>query len=378
MLELLVHGVVPQAAQHGQPGRRRQRVPRERARLVDVADRRQLLHQVAAPAERGERQPAAGDLAEDGQVRDDAEALLRAAAGHAEAGDDLVEDEQRAGQVTEPPQPLEEARHGRDDAHVPGDRLDEHARQPLAVCGHRLGGRVEVVVGADDRVRRHRRRNTGRRRDAERRQPRARRREQGVDVAVVAARELEHAVAARRRAREPDRAHRRLGARGDETHLLHGRHSVDDLGGELDLALGGRAEARPVAGRRPHGLDRLRIGVPEEERPPGHDPVEQAPAVGVLEVRALAPPHEERLVQPDGAHRAHRRVDAARDQRPRPPGQLAAGPHSDGASSLAQYVTIRSAPARRIAVSDSSAACRSSSHPRAAAAFTIAYSPETL
>ena len=37
-----------------------------------------------------------------------------------------------------------------------------------------------------------------------------------------------------------------------------------------------------------------------------------------------------------------------------------------------------SAPARLIAVSDSSAAWRSSSHPCAAAAFTIAYSPETL
>src|SRR5690348_18235845 len=39
---------------------------------------------------------------------------------------------------------------------------------------------------------------------------------------------------------------------------------------------------------------------------------------------------------------------------------------------------MRSAPARLIAVSDSSAAARSSSHPARAAALTIAYSPETL
>ena len=48
------------------------------------------------------------------------------------------------------------------------------------------------------------------------------------------------------------------------------------------------------------------------------------------------------------------------------------------ASSFVQYETMRSAPARTIAVSDSSAAARSSIQPRAAEAFSIAYSPETL
>jgi hypothetical protein len=48
------------------------------------------------------------------------------------------------------------------------------------------------------------------------------------------------------------------------------------------------------------------------------------------------------------------------------------------ASSFVQYETTRSAPARTIAVSDSSAAARSSIQPRAAEAFSIAYSPETL
>ena len=47
-------------------------------------------------------------------------------------------------------------------------------------------------------------------------------------------------------------------------------------------------------------------------------------------------------------------------------------------SPFVQYEMTKSAPARLIAVSDSSAACRSSRRPRAAAALTIAYSPETL
>jgi hypothetical protein len=52
--------------------------------------------------------------------------------------------------------------------------------------------------------------------------------------------------------------------------------------------------------------------------------------------------------------------------------------YNQRASSFVQYETTRSAPARTIAVSDSSAASRSSSHPFAPAAFSIAYSPETL
>jgi hypothetical protein len=55
-----------------------------------------------------------------------------------------------------------------------------------------------------------------------------------------------------------------------------------------------------------------------------------------------------------------------------------AGRYSQPASSFVQYETTRSAPARTIAVSDSSAAWRSSSQPRALAALSIAYSPETL
>src|SRR6476469_3098730 len=50
---------------------------------------------------------------------------------------------------------------------------------------------------------------------------------------------------------------------------------------------------------------------------------------------------------------------------------------SHSAASLAQYVMTRSAPARRIAVSDSRMAVRRSSAPAAAAASSMAYSPET-
>ena len=52
--------------------------------------------------------------------------------------------------------------------------------------------------------------------------------------------------------------------------------------------------------------------------------------------------------------------------------------YNQPASSFVQYETTMSAPARAMAVRDSSAACRSSTQPCAPAAFSIAYSPETL
>src|SRR5207249_12175893 len=110
---------------------------------------------------------------------------------------------------------------------------------------------------------------------------------------------------------------------------------------------------------------------------PGRHPVEEAPAVLGLEIGALAAGVEEWLVEADRTHRANRRADAAGDH------LLCAVPEispyqSQPASSFAQYVITTSAPARRIDVSDSIAAARSSRSPAAAAAFSIAYSPETL
>ena len=54
------------------------------------------VHDVGAAADRGEREAAADDLAEDREVGRDAEPALRAAGPDAEAGDHLVEHEERA------------------------------------------------------------------------------------------------------------------------------------------------------------------------------------------------------------------------------------------------------------------------------------------
>src|SRR5437588_3501738 len=94
LLELLVDGRVAQPAQYGKSGGGCQRIAGERPRLVDVPARGKAIHDLGASAERCQRQPAADDLAEDREIRDDTEALLRSAARDAETRDHLVEDEE--------------------------------------------------------------------------------------------------------------------------------------------------------------------------------------------------------------------------------------------------------------------------------------------
>jgi hypothetical protein len=78
------------------------------------------------PGDRRQRKAAADDLAERADVGRDAVALLRAAIGEAEAGDDLVEDQQMPCGRKARAEGLEKARRRRDD---PLQRLDDDARR---------------------------------------------------------------------------------------------------------------------------------------------------------------------------------------------------------------------------------------------------------
>ncbi len=82
--------------QRREAGRHGDRVAGERPGLIHRPQRRDLLHDVAPPAERADRHAAADHLAERRQVGRDAVEPLRAARAHAKAGHHLVEDEHRA------------------------------------------------------------------------------------------------------------------------------------------------------------------------------------------------------------------------------------------------------------------------------------------
>ena len=98
------------------------------------------------------------------------------------------------------------------------------------------------------------------------------------------------------------------------TSSMEGTASTISSASSTSRSVGG-AERGPFGRRRLYRRDDLGVCVAEDERPPGHDPVEITTALGVLEVGARGAADEERLLQPNCAHGANRRVDPAGDDR---------------------------------------------------------------
>ena len=94
------------------------------------------------------------------------------------------------------------------------------------------------------------------------------------------------------------------------------REARADLVRQLHLAQRRRAEARPALGRVGDRLEHRRVGVAVDQRPPRADVVDEAVAVDVDQLGALAAVDEDRVAA-DRAHRAHGRVDAAGQARER-------------------------------------------------------------
>ena len=107
-------------------------------------------------------------------------------------------------------------------------------------------------------------------------------------MTVVTARELDHAVAAGERPREPERGHRRLRPGRDEPHLLDRRHGVAISAASSTSRSVGAPKLVPSSAAARTASTVSRVGVAEDQRAPRLDPVEQPPAVAGLEVGALA------------------------------------------------------------------------------------------
>ncbi len=201
---------------------------------------------------------------------------------------------------------------GKDEPHVPDDRLDDH-RGDVVVRVEQLLEGGEIVEGSRERVGYRAGGHARRVRQTQRRHTRARLDEQEVRVPVVTADELDDLRALRERARDANRAHRRLRAGAHEADELEARHRVADEPREVELEGARRAEARSLAQRLlERGYD-PRMRVAEDQRAPREDVVHVAVPVDVDEIRALAAVDEERRAA-DRLERAHRRADAARQQ----------------------------------------------------------------
>jgi hypothetical protein len=179
------------------------------------------------------------------------------------------------------------------------------ATQAIRVLLEQRAHRVQVVEarvqGQFGQFRRHARRS----RYAEGLRPAAGLDQEAVGVAVVIALELDETLASGGRARQPERAHRRLGARIDHAYPLQRRHELADPLGHGHLAGTRRAEAQSVGDGPLHRLDDVRMGVAADHRPPGTDVVDITLAVDIENARALGAIEEQRLTA-DAGERAHR------------------------------------------------------------------------
>src|SRR5207244_1262324 len=120
-------GMLAEEVDGGETGGHGEGIAAERAGLIDGAEGRDQVHDLRRPAVGADGEAAADDLAERGEVGRDVEALLRAAEGEAEAGHDLVEDEERAVVLRDLAQEPQVASGGRDTAHIADYRLDDDA-----------------------------------------------------------------------------------------------------------------------------------------------------------------------------------------------------------------------------------------------------------
>ena len=292
-------------------------VARQRAGLVDGAQRRELFHDLAAGTECRHGHAAADDLAHHGDVGRKAfdflgVQALGAAQGDAKARHDLVIDQQRAMLAGQLADATGEVHRGAHKVHIAGNRLHDDAGNVAAHLGKGLFELSNVVVLQHDGVLGHIGRHTGRGRGAEGGQTRAGLDQQRIRMAVVAAVELDDLVAAGVAARQAQRAHAGFGAGADQAHHVHAGHEGADLLGQHHFTFGGCAKAEAFEHGGLHGLDHFGVAVAQDHGAPAADVVSELLIVLVPEIGALGALHKARRAA-HGGESAHGRVHAARD-----------------------------------------------------------------
>ena len=312
-LQVVVHARLAQQTQRRHASGHGQWIARQRARLVDGPDGRDLLHDLAATAVCADRQTPADDLAQAGQIRCDAEAFLRPTQRNAKAGDDLVEDQERPLLACHGAQMLEESGLGRNHTHVARHGLDDH-RRDLAWMG------LEGVTHGRQVVVRHRHRLGSRRGGHTRRigltkrqRSRAGLNKQVVGMTVIATVELEDLVAPGEGSRQTQRAHGGFCARADEAHQVDAREGLLDNTRQVELGFGGGAVAGAAGRGLLDGGDHAGMRVTGDQRPPGCQVIDVAVVVDVPDGGAFGT-RDEAWCAADGAEGSHGRVDAAREQ----------------------------------------------------------------
>lgn len=222
-------------AELGESGDHGEGVSAEGSGLVDGAIGGELVHDIGAAAEGSDGKSAADDLAHGGEVGGEVLEFLDAAFGEAEAGHDFIEDDEGAVLGGEVPHGLKVALAGEDEAGVGGVGLDDDGGDLMAVFFEDFFEAVEVVVGEGDGLGGEGAGDAGGVGLATGEGTGSGGDEEGVDVAVVAALELDDLVTAGESAGEADGGHGGFGAGVDHADFFDGGDPVGDEHGHFDL-----------------------------------------------------------------------------------------------------------------------------------------------
>ncbi len=183
----------------------------------------------------------------------------------AEAGDDLVEDQDDVVALGERAQLLQVAGDGRRGARLSARGLEDHRRHVASL--EQSLDRLDIVGRGEQELIEDLHGHSGRHGHVE---GRVHRRHHAVMPAVEMAVELHHLRMPRIRARNAQGEVRRLGARHGEAHHLRGGHELADELGPADFQLVAGTEVRAPRRLLLNGLDHGRVAVTEEERAVTH------------------------------------------------------------------------------------------------------------
>ena len=252
------------------------------------------MHDFALAAIGGGRQTPADDLAQAGQIGLDPIMGLRPAGTDAKTGNHLVEYEHDILFIGDLPQSLQKACARQDSAHISGDWFDDNGGDLAAIiAGGRAHG-IGVVVGHGQGAIGDALGNAWTVGGPQRQSRRSGLNQETIAMPVPAALEFDNLIPSRVAPCQTHRRHRRLGARIDHPHHLHRGHHRGDARGQIGFDPGRGTKAGAPSTGFLHRRDHPRMGVAEDEWPPGTDVVNILLAVDIIESGTSTPVDEAR------------------------------------------------------------------------------------
>ena len=233
---------------------------------------------------------------------------------HAESTHHFIENQYGAMVLRERPQRLQELFRWRHATHVATNRLQDHRRDPIAVCLKRVGQHLCVIVIQHHRVLAGPRSHARRIRNGQSRCRATSSDQQAINVAMIITSKLDHDVSTGVSSRQSNRTHRRFGSRIDQSHHFNRRHRVNHQFGEFIFRNRWRTKARPTINRCMNRFADPWPLMPKDHRPPRTDVIDVPIPIDIEQVSTFTSFEHQRFTT-DGTEGPSGTVHASRHQR---------------------------------------------------------------